>query len=194
MSGREGRVVDRANPRAQIGARKRAAGAAVGSAACSASLCSPPQRHSPRHSPTHHQTPQGRPILGAIEGDGLDGVAVLVTRFFGGTKLGSGGLARAYGGAARDCLRAAPKVFVKRRVAVQAVAPFAALGQVYGAVARHGGEADGEERYTDVGDVAVTFLVDADCADSLVEAVSNATSGRVVPEVVVDGGEGEGEG
>lgn len=37
-------------------------------------------------------------------------------RCYGGTKLGAGGLVRAYAGAARDCLRAAPKTFVKRQV------------------------------------------------------------------------------
>ncbi|GBF98226.1 hypothetical protein Rsub_11046 [Raphidocelis subcapitata] len=129
----------------------------------------------------------GRPILGAIEGDGLDGVAVLVVRFFGGIKLGSGGLVRAYGGAARDCLRAAPKVFVKRRALVAAVSPFASVGAVYGAVQRLGGAAEGEESYTEAGDVRVTFLVDADAVGVLAEAVSNATSGRVVLQVVEAG-------
>ena len=37
----------------------------------------------------------GRPILQAIEGQGMDRVAVLVVRWFGGVKLGAGGLVRA---------------------------------------------------------------------------------------------------
>lgn len=90
----------------------------------------------------------GRPILGSIEGEGLDGVCVLVTRFascwklcgltgqapmtatliclpcaryFGGTKLGAGGLVRAYAEAARECLRKAERVEVKplREVVIQ---------------------------------------------------------------------------
>lgn len=40
----------------------------------------------------------------------------MLRRHFGGVKLGAGGLARAYGGAARDCVRAAPKAFVKAQV------------------------------------------------------------------------------
>jgi uncharacterized YigZ family protein len=51
----------------------------------------------------------GKPILQAIDGQGLDRVAVVVTRWFGGIKLGAGGLMRAYGGAAAECLRNASR-------------------------------------------------------------------------------------
>ncbi len=49
----------------------------------------------------------GRPILARIEGAGLTDVLVIVSRIFGGTKLGVGGLVRAYGGAAAAALDAA---------------------------------------------------------------------------------------
>jgi uncharacterized YigZ family protein len=51
----------------------------------------------------------GKPILQAIDGQDLDGVVVVVTRFFGGILLGSGGLVRAYGGTAAQMLRTADK-------------------------------------------------------------------------------------
>ncbi|WP_298053696.1 YigZ family protein [uncultured Paenalcaligenes sp.] len=51
----------------------------------------------------------GRPMLQAIEGQDCDRVVVLVIRWFGGVKLGTGGLIRAYGGVAASCLRLAPK-------------------------------------------------------------------------------------
>lgn len=47
----------------------------------------------------------GKPILAAIDGQRFDRVVVVVTRWFGGTKLGIGGLVRAYGGTAAQCLR-----------------------------------------------------------------------------------------
>jgi Uncharacterized protein family UPF0029 len=58
----------------------------------------------------------GRPILNAIETEELDEVCVLVIRFFGGTKLGAGGLVRAYGGTARQCLQEAKREFVVAKV------------------------------------------------------------------------------
>ena len=52
----------------------------------------------------------GRPILQAIEGQVMDHVMVVVTRWYGGIKLGAGGLMRAYGGTAAECLRRAERV------------------------------------------------------------------------------------
>jgi len=51
----------------------------------------------------------GRPILQAIEGQGIDRAVVVVTRWYGGIKLGAGGLVRAYGGTAAECLRLAER-------------------------------------------------------------------------------------
>ncbi|WP_160288826.1 IMPACT family protein [Pseudomonas knackmussii] len=52
----------------------------------------------------------GRPMLAAIEGQDMDRVVVLVSRWFGGIKLGTGGLARAYGGCAAKCLQDAARI------------------------------------------------------------------------------------
>lgn len=73
----------------------------------------------------------GRPILAAIDGQGLDQVVVVVTRWFGGIKLGAGGLVRAYGGTAAECLRTAPRL---ERIAMQSLevrVGFAHLGGVH---------------------------------------------------------------
>lgn len=52
----------------------------------------------------------GRPILAIIEGNDLTNVIVLVNRWYGGIKLGTGGLVRAYGGCAGQCLVLAEKI------------------------------------------------------------------------------------
>lgn len=51
----------------------------------------------------------GQPILGGIESEGVSEVMVVVTRYSGGIKLGTGGLCRAYGGGSRLCLQAAER-------------------------------------------------------------------------------------
>ena len=50
----------------------------------------------------------GRPMLAVLQGQDIGDVAVVVTRYFGGTKLGMGGLVRAYSGAVRDLLKSMP--------------------------------------------------------------------------------------
>jgi uncharacterized YigZ family protein len=51
----------------------------------------------------------GRPALAVLRGSGLGDVVVVVTRYFGGTKLGTGGLVRAYGDAVRAVLAKLPR-------------------------------------------------------------------------------------
>lgn len=46
----------------------------------------------------------GRPMLNVLQGSGIGEITVVVTRYFGGTKLGTGGMARAYGGAVNAVL------------------------------------------------------------------------------------------
>ena len=52
----------------------------------------------------------GRPILASIEGNELSNILVLVNRWYGGIKLGTGGLVRAYGGCAGQCLLLTEKI------------------------------------------------------------------------------------
>lgn len=51
----------------------------------------------------------GRPALAILQGSGLGDAAVVITRYFGGTKLGTGGLVRAYGDAVRAVLEITPR-------------------------------------------------------------------------------------
>lgn len=66
----------------------------------------------------------GRPILAAIDGQGFDRVMVVVTRWYGGIKLGTGGLVRAYGGSAAECLRMAPRARLIETAQLQVHVPF----------------------------------------------------------------------
>lgn len=46
----------------------------------------------------------GKPMLAVLQGSGVGQIAAIVVRYFGGVKLGTGGLQRAYGGAVREAL------------------------------------------------------------------------------------------
>jgi len=72
----------------------------------------------------------GRPILQAIAGQSMDRVAVLVVRWFGGIKLGAGGLVRAYGGVAANCLRAGEAVEIVETARVWCTAAFSEQARV----------------------------------------------------------------
>ncbi len=73
----------------------------------------------------------GRPILAAIEDAALSNVAAIVVRYYGGTKLGTGGLARAYRDSARAAAAEAERLdkYVYRRLVVEP--SFAAAGSLY---------------------------------------------------------------
>ena len=79
----------------------------------------------------------GRPILAAIEGQGYDQVVAVVTRWYGGIKLGAGGLVRAYGGAAAECLRVAERRPLLLMGEVQLSCHFDDLGSVHAALHAH---------------------------------------------------------
>ncbi|MGO2488440.1 MAG: IMPACT family protein [Pseudomonas taetrolens] len=72
----------------------------------------------------------GRPILSAIEAQDCDQVVVLVIRWYGGIQLGTGGLARAYGGGANKCLQNAEKLPLFRRVELRCACDFNELALV----------------------------------------------------------------
>lgn len=66
----------------------------------------------------------GRPLLDAIRASGIRNVLVTVTRYFGGTKLGTGGLVRAYGDCARLSLGNTPTVEVRPEVPFRVQLPY----------------------------------------------------------------------
>ena len=72
----------------------------------------------------------GRPILAAIEAQDCDQVVVLVIRWYGGIQLGTGGLARAYGGGANKCLQQAPKRLLINRLNLSCSCTFSELALV----------------------------------------------------------------
>jgi uncharacterized YigZ family protein len=119
----------------------------------------------------------GRPILAAIDGQGFDQVMVVVTRWYGGIKLGAGGLVRAYGGAAAECLRTAPRQPLIAMAALELHAGFDDIGAVHAALALHGAEKLAETFLAD--GVRLQLSLPAVRLDALKARLRDATRDRV---------------
>ena len=121
----------------------------------------------------------GQPILNAVTASGLDHCVVLVTRYYGGTQLGTGGLIRAYGGAAQSALELAAKEATEVRAKVDAVVNAAPgdLGKIFLALDEFAAEKIDEE-YSDDGSVHIQIECEEEVAETLKERLANATSGR----------------
>ena len=119
----------------------------------------------------------GRPILAAIEGQGCDQVVVVVTRWYGGIKLGAGGLVRAYGGAAAECLRLAERRLLVQMREVAFSCAFDDLGSVHAALPVYGAEKLAEN-FNETG-AALRISLPADRADALKTHLRDATRNRV---------------
>ena len=107
----------------------------------------------------------GRPILAAIEAQDCDQVAVVVIRWYGGIQLGTGGLARAYGGSANKCLQGAERIALISRVQLRCACSFSELALVKLRVAELGGlvleesfTANGVELQLAVGETQINTL------------------------------------
>jgi uncharacterized YigZ family protein len=78
----------------------------------------------------------GKPILSAIQRQSIDGIMLVVIRYYGGIKLGTGGLARAYGGCAAKCLQAAELAPIVAITPVKLRVAFKHIGAVYNVIDR----------------------------------------------------------
>lgn len=119
----------------------------------------------------------GPPILQVIEGAEVSDLVVVVTRWFGGVKLGVGGLVRAYGDTAKEALGAAPRVTVDRDLRFPVGVDWADVGAVEAVLSRAGADVTGVDR--NFGDLP-EFLVTArrGRARALAEALLEGTAAR----------------
>ncbi|KAG7342460.1 UPF0029 domain containing protein [Nitzschia inconspicua] len=123
----------------------------------------------------------GQPILNALQTEGdLVNVVCVVVRYFGGIKLGAGGLIRAYGGAARQLLRESPQdivipttTFVVKGISAKYV------GSVYDCVSKFGGSTADETYDDDTGDLTVSITCEWSCKEQIQDSLNDATRGSV---------------
>jgi uncharacterized YigZ family protein len=124
----------------------------------------------------------GKPILQAIDGQSLDNVAVVVTRWFGGVLLGTGGLIRAYGGTASMCLRAAVLVELVATVEADIAVAFSDLALVKARLAGSMQVRIVSEVFVESG-ARLTLAIPEAAVAEVSRTLGDSTSGRVVVAV-----------
>ncbi|MES2937490.1 MAG: YigZ family protein [Pseudomonadota bacterium] len=118
-----------------------------------------------------------RPMLEVLRHQDLEGVLATVVRYFGGVKLGAGGLVRAYTDAVAQALLGAEKVTLRRHVELRCAVPYAMEGMVR----RELQQAGAELREVLHGDsVVFLFAVAEDAAAALRSRLDDAGHGQLV--------------
>ncbi|MBQ8304838.1 MAG: YigZ family protein [Blautia sp.] len=121
----------------------------------------------------------GRPMLDVLLGEEVYNAAVVVTRYFGGVLLGTGGLVRAYSKAVQEGLRASTVIEKTKGILLRVDTDYAGIGRIQYLAA----ERDVpilESEYTDK--VVLKLLVEEDASGELIKAITRGTSGQAVME------------
>lgn len=121
----------------------------------------------------------GRPALAVLRGEDIGDVAVVITRYFGGTKLGTGGLVRAYTQMTKEAIKA---VTLAERIATRTTSltvPYALYEQVKLLVTEHGGDIIDEQFGADV---ALTVRFAVDHIPGFEPAFQDLTAGKIKPD------------
>ncbi len=123
----------------------------------------------------------GRPALAVLRGSGLGDVAVVVTRYFGGTKLGTGGLVRAYSEAVRLVVDSVPRAEKVLTHTIMLVFPYTYLERVRLLVAAQAGTVLDEDF---AADVTLTARLAVEKLPAFQASLSDLTKGKVQAEVI----------
>lgn len=117
----------------------------------------------------------GRPILEVLQGEGIHNVLVIVTRYFGGTLLGTGGLVRAYSQAAKAGLAASQVLDKIRGYQLQIETDYNGIGKLQYITAQSGIPVI-DTQYGET--VTMVLAVPLEEADSLIKQITEATAGQ----------------
>lgn len=118
----------------------------------------------------------GKPTLAVVRGSGLGDVTVVTTRYFGGTKLGTGGLVKAYTEAAQLVLAEIPRTEKVEKREITITVPYHFYEPVRRLVGQHEGEIAAEGF---LADVQLTLVFPVSAVDRFAAALSELTSGQI---------------
>ena len=123
----------------------------------------------------------GRPALAVLQGSGLGNVVVVVTRYFGGTKLGTGGLVKAYGDAVREVLKGVKFAVLVPTTTLMFVLPYRLYDQVVRLIETHAGQVIDTEFMEEI---IVTVRFKDEVVEAFTNDLSNLSSGQVEPIII----------
>lgn len=123
----------------------------------------------------------GPPVLAVLRGADLGDTVIVVTRYFGGTKLGTGGLVRAYSGAAKEALAQLPVTMKTEKVHIGITIDYSYFERAKILLTECQATIDDEQF-----DAAVTIyaLIPREQLEPLTVALNDLTSGQVQPLVL----------
>ena len=121
----------------------------------------------------------GRPMLDVILGEDIYNVAVVVTRYFGGVLLGTGGLVRAYSKAVQEGFRESRIIEKKHGICLTVTTDYTGIGKIQYIAGERGIPVLGSE-YTDK--VVMKLLIPSEDVDSVQKAVTEGANGRAIME------------
>lgn len=117
----------------------------------------------------------GRPMLEVLLSEKLRNAAVVVTRYFGGTLLGTGGLVRAYMQAVREGLSGCKLGTMRAGVRLEVLTDYNGIGKILYIMGTKGIEPE-DSLYTDT--VQLVLLVPAEDKEALCKEFTEATAGK----------------
>jgi uncharacterized YigZ family protein len=123
----------------------------------------------------------GKPVMAVIRGADLGDVVIVVTRYFGGTKLGTGGLVRAYGGAAKAALEQLSVTEKVATVTLEAQLPYHCYDQVKRLLAEHEASLVNEIFSAQI---TVQLTVPTDCLNRMSQRLREFTVENREPQIV----------
>lgn len=123
----------------------------------------------------------GRPALTVLQGSGLGDVVVVVTRYFGGVKLGTGGLVHAYGSAVKEVLAVLPRAEKVPTYTVMLVCEYSYYERIRLLIQQHSGQILDEDF---AADITLTLRFAAWHLEPFQNALRELTRGALQLEII----------
>ncbi len=123
----------------------------------------------------------GRPLLNVLQGSGLGDISIIVVRYYGGIKLGTGGLVRAYGDAGKAVLAILPRAQRASVNTIKLEVPYPLFEQMKLLIEKHNGRIQ-IKTFAAAVTITAQFLLDNTAA--FADGVQELSNGRLQPKII----------